>query len=91
MQTFVFKGRLHAIHQGEIYLYLGESVVDQVAAMDGRLKIEVTGSAWGRIKAMKYIEAMEDSIQKAIRQSHGASTDSSRLGAVRLSRGPRSA
>lgn len=70
--TFIYRGRLHLVLKGEIYLYIGESIVDRVAALGSRVRIEVTDGSWARCVSDKYIESLVDSLQAAVRKNQHA-------------------
>jgi hypothetical protein len=66
--VFLFRRRLHAILNGEVYVYVGESVVDQIAALSWRVRIEVGDGAWARCLSDQYIASLGKFLQAAVRR-----------------------
>jgi hypothetical protein len=70
--TFLYRGRLHAVLKGEIYIYVGESVVDRIAALSWRVRVGAPNDGWARCLSDQYIASLEESLQEVMRLHHGA-------------------
>ena len=72
--AFVFRGRLHTLVDGNVWVFLGESIIDRVATLSAlRIKVEITESSWAKCLTEDYLERVAVGRLAALRRNHGAS------------------
>ena len=72
VNAFTFQGRIHAIMDGKVYVYLGESIVDQVVALASiKFDIERPKGSWALVLSATHLEAVSLNRLAALRKDHG--------------------